>query len=235
MAEPVYKSTGFQMPASAETIKNGATPLTRFSPRAIGRFIGERSGIAAVEFAVLSGIFIVLILMIAQIGLYFYFSTTLYYVTQKATRNILTGSAANTQGLTAAQYRTNVLCPILATASYGSMSCNNVITNIQVVPAWNGNTSGGFYSLTNIVNNTSSPLGYTMTGLTTPPMNNSQTSFCIGQPGSIVVAQVYYAMPVLGIATMLTNAATYNGSSVIFISATSVFKNEPFATNYTGC
>jgi hypothetical protein len=117
------------------------------------------------------------------------------------------------------------------------MSCNNIITNIQVVPPWTGDTSGGFYSLTNMVNNASNPLGYTMTGLTTPQMNNNQTSFCIGTPGAIIVAQVYYAMPVIGIPAMLTNASTYNGSSVIFISATSVFKNEPFINNpnYSGC
>lgn len=175
-------------------------------------------------------VFIGLAFMIAQVGLYFYFSTTLYYVTQKATRQILTGSVAN-QGLTAAQYRTNIVCPLLP----GSMSCNNIITNIQVVPAWSGLTSGGFYSLTNIVNNPSSPEGYTMTGLTTPPMNNSQTSFCIGSSGAIIAAQVYYAMPVIGIPQMLTNAATYNGQSVVFISATSVFKNEPFTTTYSGC
>jgi len=74
-----------------------------------------------------------------------------------------------------------------------------------------------------------------MTGLTTPPMNNSLTGFCIGAAGSIIAAQVYYAMPVIGIPAMLTNASTFNGQSVIFISATSVFKNEPFSTNYTGC
>ena len=241
MAEPGYKSTGFQMRALAKTINNGASSLARFSPRAIRRFVGERSGIAAIEFAVLSGLFIALLLMIAQIGIYFYFSTTLYYVTQKATRLILTGSVVNNsscssppcQALTAAQYRTQVLCPLLP----GGMSCSNIITNIQVVPPWTGNTSGGFYSLTNIVNNTSNPLGYTMTGLTPPPMNNNQTSFCIGAPGSIVFAQVYYAMPVIGIPAMLINASNYNGSSVIFISATSVFKNEPFTitSNYTGC
>jgi Flp pilus assembly protein TadG len=223
------------MSASAKTIKSGTPPRARFSPRAVGRFIGERSGIAAVEFAALSGLFVVLLFMVAQIGLYFYFSTTLYYVTQRATRQILTGAVANTAGLTAAQYRTNILCPILTQASYNSMSCNNIITNIQVVPAWGSYTSGGFYSLTNMVNNASNPLGYTMTGLTTPQMNNNQTSFCIGTPGAIVVAQVYYAMPVIGIPAMLTNASTYNGSSVIFIGATSVFKNEPFTTSYSGC
>ena len=72
-----------------------------------------------------------------------------------------------------------------------------------------------------------------MTGLTTPPMNNNLTSFCIGSPGAVIIAQVYYAMPVIGIPAMLTNASSYNGSSVIFISATSVFKNEPFT--YVNC
>jgi Flp pilus assembly protein TadG len=227
------------MSASAKIIKSEASPRARVSPRAVGRFIGERSGIAAVEFAALSGLFVGLLFMVAQMGLYFYFSTTLYYVTQKATRQILTGTVVNDAptGLTAAQYRTQILCPILTQASFGSMSCNNIITNIQVVPPWTGDTSGGFYTLTNMVNNASNPLGYTMTGLTTPPMNNNQTSFCIGTPGAIIVAQVYYAMPVVGIPAMLTNASTYNGSSVIFISATSVFKNEPFINNpnYSGC
>jgi len=74
-----------------------------------------------------------------------------------------------------------------------------------------------------------------MTGLTTPPMNNNQTNFCIGSPGSLVAAQVYYAMPLIGIPNMLANASVYNGNSVIFISATSVFKNEPFTTGYSGC
>jgi Flp pilus assembly protein TadG len=222
------------MSASAKIVKTWASPLARFSPHAVRRFIGERSGIAAVEFAALSSLFVGLILIVAQIGLYFYFSTTLYYVTQQATRQILTGSVAN-QGLTAAQYRTNIVCPLLTQASNGSMSCSNIITNIQVVPCWSGLTSGGFYSLTNIVNNPSSPQGYTMTGLTTPAMNNNLTSFGIGSPGQVVVAQVYYAMPVIGIPAMLTNASSYNGVPVIFISATSVFKNEPYLGSSTGC
>jgi Flp pilus assembly protein TadG len=230
MAEAGYKSNGFQMLASAKIDKTWASPHVRLSPYAVRRFIGECSGIAAVEFAMLSGLFIIFLSMVAQIGLYFYFSTTLYYITLKATRQILTGGVAE-QGLTAAQYRTKILCPLLP----GTMSCNNIIPNIQVVPPWSGLTSGGFYSLTNIVNNNSNQLGYTMTGLTMPPMNNNQTSFCIGSPGSIIVAQVYYAMPLIGIPAMLINASTYNGSSVIFISATSVFKNEPFATSNSGC
>jgi Flp pilus assembly protein TadG len=218
------------MRASAKTMKIGAPPSLAPVPiPAVRRLVGERSGIAAIEFAILVPLLAGLMFMIAQIGLYFYFSTTLYYVTGKATREILTGAIAN-QGLTAAQYRNQILCPLLP----GSMSCSNIITNIQVVPPWSGNTSGGFYSLTNIVANPSSPEGYTMTGLTTPPMNDNLTSFCIGSAGSIIVAQVYYAMPVLGIPAMM-KAPTFNGQSVIFIGATSVLKNEPFSTNYSGC
>jgi Flp pilus assembly protein TadG len=219
------------MPASAKTVKIGASASLASLPIcAVRRLVRERSGLAAVEFAVLLPMFAFLIFMISQVGLYFYFSTTLYYVTDAATRQILTGGVAN-QGLTAAQYRTQILCPLLP----GSMSCNNVITNIQVVPSYSGATSGGFYSLTNIVTSPSSPQGYTMTGLTTPPMNNNLTGFCIGSAGSIIAAQVYYAMPVIGIPAMLVNASTFNGQPVIFISATSVFKNEPFTTAYSGC
>jgi len=197
---------------------------------AIRRLPGERRAATAVEFAVLLPLFVGLVFMLAQVGLYFYFSTTLYYVTEKATRQILTGGVAN-QNLTAAQFRTQVLCPLLP----GAMSCSNIITNIQIPPPWSGTDSGGFYALTNIRYGGSNPSGYTMTGLNQPPMNNNNTSFCIGAAGSIVAVQVYYAMPVIGIPQMLTGAVPFNGQSVIFISATSVFKNEPFTTAYTGC
>src|SRR5271155_2195797 len=101
------------MSASAKIVKTWASPLARFSLHAVRRFIGERSGIAAVEFASLSVLFVGLILMVAQIGLYFYFSTTLYYVTQEATRQILTGYVAQQGYTTTAQYRTNIVCPLL--------------------------------------------------------------------------------------------------------------------------
>jgi Flp pilus assembly protein TadG len=193
---------------------------------ALRRFAREGSGVTAVEFAILLPLFAGLMFMIAQVGLYFYFSTTLYYVTDQAMRQVMTGSVAS-QGLTAAQFRTNILCPLLP----GGMSCSNIITNIQVVP----DTSSGasyWYNLTNYQTATNS-LGYTMTGLNNPTMNNNNTSFCIGTGGAIIAAQIYYAMPVLGISQMLPNASTFNGQSVVFISATSVLKNEPFslATN----
>jgi Flp pilus assembly protein TadG len=195
---------------------------------AVARFLADDSGISAVEFAVLLPFFAGILFMIAQIGLYFYTQVSLYYATEKATRQIMTGGIAN-QGLTAAQFRTNVLCPYLP----GGMSCSNIITNIQVVP----DTSNGasyWYNLTNYTT-AANALGYTLSALTAPTMNNNNTSFCIGTGGSYVAAQVYYAMPVLGILQMLTGSSTFNGTSVIFLSATAVFRNEPFSTTYSGC
>jgi pilus assembly protein Flp/PilA len=190
-------------------------------------FVADPSATTAVEFAILIPVFSALIYVIAQIGLYFYFSASLYNVTEAATRKILVGEVAQ-QGLTAAQYRENVLCPALPF----EMSCDNIITNIQVAPS---QAEGGFQSLTNYVPDPNNPLGYTMTGLIPPVMNNNKTSFCVGGGGSVVTAQVYYAMPVLGLAWMISGATQRNGTDVIFIGATSVFMNEPFNANNAGC
>jgi Flp pilus assembly protein TadG len=191
-------------------------------------FARREDGGPAAEFATLLPLFIGLLFVIAQMGLYFYYSASLYYVTQAASRQILTGSVAN-QSLTAAQFRSQIVCPLLP----GSMSCSNVITNVQVIPE--ASQPGGFYSLMNYVKNTSSTVGYTMTGLAKVPMDNSSTNYCIGSPGAIVTVEVYYAMPVLGLSWFLADSSTYNGQSVMFISATAAFKNEPFTTSYAGC
>ena len=181
-----------------------------------GRFVRDRSGVSVIEFAMLLPLFLGVMFMIAQIGLYFYTSASLYYATAKAARQVMTGSVAN-QSLTADQFRNNVLCPLLP----GSMPCSSIVTNVQVVPA--GNYGAGWTALTNA------------NGLNTPPMDNSKTSFCIGSGGSLVALQVYYAMPVLGIPQMLPGATTFNGQSVVFIDATAAWKNEPFTTSYAGC
>jgi len=96
----------------------------------------------------------------------------------------------------------------------------NVLDNIQIAPA-------DFTTLENATHN----------GLQPPAtMNNGNLSFCIGGTGSMVAVQIFYAMPVLGL-SWLANTPTFNGQNVIFISATSVFKNEPFAvtSGFTGC
>ena len=184
--------------------------------RALGRLRDADAGVSAIEFALLLPLFTGFVFMILQVGLYFYYSTYLSYATDIAARQIMTGAVAS-QGLTAAQFRTNLLCPALA----GAMSCNNIVTNVTVVPP--GNNGAGWTALTN------------STGLVTPAMDNSKTSFCIGAGGSLVALEVFYAMPVLGIPQMLSGAITYNNQSVIFIGASAAIKNEPFSAANAGC
>src|ERR1700722_5003563 len=69
--------------------------------RLVEAFARRRNGGVTEEFAALVPLFIGLIFTIAQIGLYFYYSASLYYVTHAAARQILTGGVAN-QNLTAA-------------------------------------------------------------------------------------------------------------------------------------
>lgn len=183
---------------------------------ALTQFSGAVSGVSAVEFALLLPLFTGFLFMILQVGLYFYYATYLSYATGVASRQIMTGAVAS-QGLTAAQFRDNVLCPALP----GGMSCSNVITNVQVVPA--GNSGAGWKALT------------TSTGIVQPKLDNTKTSFCVGGGGSLVAVQVFYAMPVLGIPQMLPGATTFNNQSVIFIQSTAAIKNEPFTGSNAAC
>lgn len=184
---------------------------------AVARLGGERSGVSAVEFALVVPAFIMLVIETLQLGFYFYTSASLDHATSSAARQILTG-AVNQAGLTAAQFRTQVLCPALP----GSMSCANVVTNILDVPE--ATSPGGFYAYVNA----------SQTGITPPAMDNTKTSFCPGSSGSYVYIQVYYAMPVLSPIWTAT-ATNWNGSNVHFVSASAAFKNEPFQSTGTGC
>lgn len=185
----------------------------------------DASASTAVEFALIAPIFAYFLLMIAQVGLYFYYSATLQSAADAAVRQILVGNVANPSAgstLTQTQFINNILCHAAPT-----LQCADFVVNLIQAPA-------DFYSLTNKAANPNLPLGYQLTGLNNPPMNNSQTSYCIGGDGAIVVAQIFYPMPVVGIPAF-AGAAQFNGQSVIWIQANDVFKNEPFSTSYQGC
>jgi Flp pilus assembly protein TadG len=74
------------------------------SSRALTRFRANRAATTAIEFAILMPIFCWFVFEISQIGIYFYYSASLYNATNNAVRQILVGTAQN-QSLTAAQYR----------------------------------------------------------------------------------------------------------------------------------
>ena len=184
--------------------------------RRAGGFRRDRRGSAAVEFAIVGLLAIEFVLETMQVGYYFYTSASLESATNKATRQIMTG-AVSAAGYTAAQFRSNVLCPLLP----GAMACGSVVTNIQSVSE--DVAPNGFYAFVNA----------SQSAVVMPTMNNAQTTFCSGSTGSVIYAQVYYAMPVFSPAWRAL-ATTWNGNPVHFVTAASAFKNEPFQGG-TGC
>ncbi len=181
----------------------------------------DQSGFAAVEFAVISIPFLLTIVEVFQSALFVYNSAELDYATQAAARQVLTGSVQNT-GLTAAQFRTNVLCPLLP----ATMPCANVIVNLQ---AFSGAAyPGGFDSFVN----------GTQTAVIMPPLDNTQTSFCPGNSGQYIYLQVFYAMPLIGAVWLPAVTTTFQGQTVKLVSSAAAFKNEPYQSTYTppqGC
>ncbi len=183
------------------------------------RFGRDARGSVAIEFAFVGMACIGLIVETMQTGFYFYTTAALSNATAKAMRQVLTG-AVSQQGLTAAQFRTQVLCPLLP----ATMPCSLVVTNIQSVSE--DVSPNGFYQFVNSA----------QTAVTTPVMDNSKTTFCSGGSGTVIYAQVYYAMPVFSPAWKAAGTTMFNGVPSHLVSAAAVFKNEPFqSSTSSGC
>jgi Flp pilus assembly protein TadG len=202
-------------------MRRAAHPDPGFEAAKAHGFLKERKAMAAIEFAIIALPLLLILVEIFQSALFVYFAASLGHATQAAARQIMTGSVQD-GSLTAAQFQTNLLCPLLPTA----MSCGNVIVNLQTFPE--ASSPGGFYSFVNGA----------QTAIIMPPLNNAQTSFCPGGSGQYVYLQVIYAMPLLGLVWLPAITTTFQGQSVALVSAAAAFKNEPYQSTYTppqGC
>lgn len=185
-----------------------------------GEVVGFREaqgGAVAVEFALVGGIIILLLLGILQAGLYFYTAAVLENAVAKATRQVMTGNVGSAS-MTADQFRSSVLCPLLPTG----MPCANVITNFSTVSS--APAPNGFHQFVNA----------TASGIVPPTMDNTKTGFCTGAAGSVVFAQVYYAMPIVFPLLFNSIADTWQGSPALFVGAFAAFRNEPFQNASNG-
>ena len=177
-------------------------------------FAAHRAGSVAIEFSFIGLACFGLVIETMQAGMFFYTSSELNNATAKAMRQVMTG-AVSQSGLTATQFRTGVLCSYLPAV----MPCSSVVVNMQSV---NEDVyPNGFYKFVNS----------SQTAVVTPIMDNTKTSFCSGGSGTVIYAQVYYAMPVFSMAWRLFGASTFGGSTVHFVPAAAVFRNEPFQSS----
>lgn len=163
---------------------------------------GDRSGSAAVEFALVAPVFFALLFAIIETALVFFAGQLLETATQDSARLILTGQA-QTAATTQAQFKTSV-CQRLSTI----FDCaNGVYVDVQSYTNFSGTSMN-------------------------PPIDanknfNTTMQYNPGSAGSIVVVRVYYQWQ-LWVTGLGYNISNLSGNKRLLVG-TAAFRNEPYS------
>jgi Flp pilus assembly protein TadG len=175
------------------------------------RFRRSRRASAAVEFALVAPIFFALLFAIIETSIVFFASQVLETITQDSARVIETGQSQSglvtgcaATGCTQQQFQTYVCGQIPAL-----FSCSGMYVDVESCPSASGFSCVAFNS--QIASNGNF-------------INNMQ--YNPGGPGYIVVVKLFYQWP-LFVTGLGYNIANLNGNMRL-LTATAVFKNEPF-------
>jgi Flp pilus assembly protein TadG len=164
------------------------------------RFRRNRTGSAAVEFALVAPVFFALLFAIIETGIIFFAGQVLETITQDSARMIMTGQA-QTAAYTQAQFQTYVCSQIPAL-----FTCSNLSIDVE---------SYSSFSSVTIANQIDGSKNF---------INNMQ--YNPGGPGAIVVVRLFYPWPqiVTGLGYNITNLS---GNKRLLV-ATAAFRNEPY-------
>jgi Flp pilus assembly protein TadG len=191
----------FLMPSPAAS----TAPLRK----ALRRFRRNRTGSAAVEFALIAPVFFALLFAIVETGIIFFANQVLETIAQDSARSIMTGQA-QAAAYSQSSFFTQVVCPANSLALVLFNNCTNLYVDVESYP------SGSFTSVP-------SPL---------PSQIDAGKNFINnmvylpGGPGDIVVVRMFYAWPqiVTGLGYNITNLT----GNKRLLYATAAFRNEPF-------
>jgi len=174
---------------------------TAFINKALRRFRRNRSGSAAVEFAIVAPVFFALLFAIIETAIVFFASQVLETVTQDSARLIMTGQAQGS-ALTKQQFKDNVCGRI--TALFDCV--NGIYIDVQ-----------SYSAFSSVVITDPIDAGKNF-------INNMQ--YNPGSANDIVVVRVFYQWPlfVTGLGYNITNLT----GSKRLLTATAAFRNEPF-------
>lgn len=179
-------------------------PIERWIRRRPHRleFLADRSGSAAVEFALVATPFIAILFAMIETFLVFFAQQHLDSITYAASREILTGQAQSTQ-MTQSQFAQLVCSKVRVL-----FSCNNLMIDVEAYTTF---SSGS----------TSAP---TLTFDSNGQVTNSW-QYNPGSPGQIVIVRVMYQWPVFVGSLGFNLSDLANGNHLLM--ATAAFKNEP--------
>lgn len=151
----------------------------------------EQKGMAAVEFALVAPVFLLILFAIIEVGLFFFAQQVMEQATFLASRQILTGQA-QTAGLTQTQFR-NLVC----TNAGAFFTCANIVVDVQTYSTYaSANTS-------RLVNSS------------TGNVNSSGATYSAGTSGSIVVVRAAYEWPTIVPTLGLSFADLTDGNRLI--------------------
>jgi Flp pilus assembly protein TadG len=171
----------------------------------IRRFNRDDKGATAVEFALIAIPLVSLIFAALQTSIIFVFDQALQTATQKAARQLMTGSA-QTSNLTKDQFK-SIVCANLPS----QFNCANLLVDVEA--------SSSFST----VSTSPVTLTYNPDGTVS---NAAALSYNPGNPGDIVIMRAMYDWPVLGGPLGVGLANQPDGGRLMI--ATAVFKNEPY-------
>jgi Flp pilus assembly protein TadG len=177
------------------------------------RFIRHQDGAAAIEFSLVALPFLALTFAILETALVFFAGQALETAVADAARLVMTGQA-QTNAWTLSDFQKQV-CGTTQnpTAINALFTCNNIAISVQ--------TYSSFSSAS-----------------TTAPVSNGQLDtsnlpFNTGSPCTIEVVQFYYEWPIY-VSLLGNNLSNLSGNKRL-LTATAVFRNEPYSSTGSTC
>ena len=171
----------------------------------MGRRRNSRRGTVAVEFALVTLPFVMLLLFLLEIGYDLFAQEALDYAVHAAARQVEVGNAQSVT--TAAAFQQQYLCPAIPAL----IPCSQVFVNVQVI-------TSDFYA----------------SGSEAVPVANGKLSpggwgFCPGKPDQLMLVQALYAGPTLLGLLFPSLTTAYGGGYVHVTISSAAFMNENFA------
>ena len=187
--------------------------------RLLRRFRRNRSGVTAVEFALVAPVFFALLFAIIEVAIMFFASQVLETITQESARVLMTGQAQTGQVGTCADPVTGA--PLACTqATFKNYVCG------QIPALFSCNGANGIFvdvesypQFTNVVINNQIDTSGNF-------VNNMQ--YNPGGACAIVVVRLFYQWP-LYVTGLGYNIANMSGNTRL-LSATAAFRNEPYSS-----
>jgi Flp pilus assembly protein TadG len=167
-----------------------------------GKFLADKNGATAVEFALVAAPFVALLVAIIQTFIVIFASQLLETVVTQSSRLILTGQVQSAN-MTQSQFAAQVCAQVVIL-----FNCSNLMIDVEASASCSA------------VNTATPTLTFNAQGQVT---NNWQ--YNPGGPGQVVVVRVMYQWPVFGGPLGFTLANLSNGNRLIMASA--AFPNEP--------